>query len=134
MTVIFSPYDYYTYVLESSIPTELTRFEDRKYGYVFYVGKGVGIRMHWHEEEARLGHACRKCDFIRSIWDRGGHIKKKIVFATLVEREAYAHERALIQKIGLSNLLNVHAGNTQYMTEAEKMAAHYQRQIEKNKG
>lgn len=110
MTVIINPYGYYVYLLASSIPTEYTRFDDRKYGYVFYVGKGIGIRMHWHEEEARVGHECKKCNLIRTIWSRGGTVKKRIVFTTLDESEAYRHEYDLIRKIGRENLVNVYGG------------------------
>lgn len=130
MAIIMSPYDYYVYVLESPRPTEYTRFEDRKYGYVFYVGKGVGIRIHWHEEEARLGHDCAKCRLIRSLWDQGLKVKKRIVFATPDEGEAFRYEGQLIRKIGKHNLTNVHPGAPNYMSPAEKMAAHHQRMAE----
>lgn len=131
MTIAMSPYDYYVYVLESSVPTELTRFNDRKYGYVFYVGKGVGIRIHVHEEEARLGHDCRKCNFIRALWDRGARVKKKIVFATPDQEVAYLTEHDLINKIGRENLVNVQVGQKSWKSQEQKLIEHHQRMVDK---
>lgn len=131
MSINAPPYAYYVYTLSTSIPTELTRFSG-KHGYVFYVGKGVGIRIHWHEEEARIGHGCRKCQFIRNLWACGGKVKKQVVYIARNEADAYRYEAMLIQKIGLSNLVNSHRGTSSYMTEAQKMAELYQKYAEED--
>lgn len=84
---------------------------------MFYVGKGVGIRIYVHEEDARRGCKCKKCDYIRSLWRRQYTVVKKLIFTTPDEDAAYRRERELIDKIGIHNLLNVHRtpGEARYL-------------------
>lgn len=67
-------------------------------GTVFYVGKGKNGRLFHHESEARSGCSCGKCVIIRRIWMDGGTVQKHIVFETLFESEALAHEKQLINE------------------------------------
>jgi|SRR5215469_7383645 len=77
-------------------------------GTVFYVGKGCHNRINEHEREAQGGCACKKCCTIRSIWESGKPVQKRIVYETLVEREAFAYENKLINEVyGLENLTNL---------------------------
>lgn len=94
------------YVYTLSYPPELARPD----GSVFYVGKGTGRRIHRHEEEARRGHDCHKCNVIRKIWRVGGQVVKAIVLETLDEQAALDHERALIAAYGRDNLCNLTDG------------------------
>ena len=75
-------------------------------GLVFYVGKGVGKRIHNHESEARSGVQSKKCDIIRSIWANGEQIIKNIVFETYNESEAYEEERRQISLFGRDTVAN----------------------------
>lgn len=94
MSSILSPKRFYVYLLCD--PRDAT----------FYVGKGIGGRMHEHEKEAERGCECHKCRKIRKIWRLGGQVHKKIVFRTDDEQEAYDYERHLIDQFGLHNLTN----------------------------
>lgn len=107
MCLIIPPYDFYVYTLAHPFHNDLTR-QGYKHGLVFYVGKGVGVRVHMHEEEARRGCNCAKCCMIREIWRRGSFVKKRVVFTTSDEDEACRRERELIDAIGIHNLTNVH--------------------------
>lgn len=104
MCLIVPPYDYYVYTL--SYPKYSGRMGP--YARIFYVGKGVGIRIYVHEEDARRGCKCHKCCVIRSIWEHGCSVDKKIVFVSSDENEACRCERELIDKIGIKNLVNKH--------------------------
>lgn len=73
---------------------------------VFYVGKGKGCRLFQHEYEAASGCGCRKCTTIREIWASGSPVKKRIVFETFVETEAFAEEARLIQEYSGKHLTN----------------------------
>jgi hypothetical protein len=46
---------------------------------VFYVGKGTKRRVFHHENEARAGHNCHKCNVIRKVWKEGGEIQRYIL-------------------------------------------------------
>lgn len=74
---------------------------------VFYVGKGTGNRINNHEDEAVRGCDCRKCITIREIWASGMPIKKRIVFETLIEKDALVREEELIQEYSSEHLTNV---------------------------
>lgn len=74
-------------------------------GAVFYIGKGVGKRIHEHEGEARRGVKSHKCNLIRKIWTNGEQVvKTKLAFFETHE-EACLYEIALIFFMdGLVNL------------------------------
>jgi len=78
----------------------------RPNGKAFYVGKGKGRRTFKHEEEARQGCPCHKCNIIRKVWRGGGQVLRYIVFTTDNEIEAYAYEVETIALYGLANLSN----------------------------
>lgn len=82
----------------------------RPNGSVFYVGKGAGKRSSAHEIEARKGCDCHKCRIIRKIWRNGGEVQKQIIYTTNDELDALRYERALVERIGLTNLANVNPG------------------------
>jgi hypothetical protein len=79
---------------------------DPRCGAVFYVGKGVGRRSASHDKEARKGVASPKCDRIRSIWQDGLSVSRRVVERFQCEKSAYDAERNLIEKIGLERLTN----------------------------
>jgi hypothetical protein len=69
-------------------------------GRAFYVGKGYGLRVFQHENEARhpnnrLSNAY-KLNVIRSIWEAGLKLTYEIDLVTTSAEEAYAREAALI--------------------------------------
>lgn len=67
---------------------------------VFYVGKGSGVRVYQHDQEAQRGCACPKCERIRAIWAAGRDIERRIVHTTNDEQEAYRVESERIALYG----------------------------------
>jgi hypothetical protein len=60
-------------------------------GTVFYVGKGKGNRIHFHEEAALGEHFDvnqRKCALIREIQAQGKQVVKRKVYETDREQDA----------------------------------------------
>jgi hypothetical protein len=82
----------------------------RPNGKPFYVGKGTNDRILAHEQEAKRGHKCHKCNVIRKIWKMGGVVQRYTVFTTPDEAEAYAYEIELIALYGLDTLANATHG------------------------
>ena len=81
------------YVYEVSYPEGMPNLA----GIVFYVGKGSNLsRMDNHFQEARSGCDCSKCQSIRSVWDAGLAVVRRIVFESPLEREAFNEERRRI--------------------------------------
>lgn len=73
-------------------------------GVVFYVGKGTPYpvwrcieRIDIHEQEARRGCDCGKCQTIRSVWAKGQQIIKEKVFKSSHEHEVLAKEQTDIK-------------------------------------
>lgn len=94
---------------------------------VFYVGKGskrstfYGVidRIDEHEKEAKKSietikkerYNLEKCLAIQSIWRDGGQVRKKKVYETDVEQDAYLYEWVLIYMVyGIDNLTNSQSG------------------------
>lgn len=63
---------------------------------VFYVGKGVGVRIDAHERETRRGAKSHKCSVIRKIWASGGEVVKTKLAYFETHKEACMYEIALI--------------------------------------
>src|SRR5690349_16029648 len=97
---------HYTIVTPSSDRPYYVYLLLRPDGRPFYVGKGCGERIRNHEQDAKRGHQCHKCNVIRKIWRNGGKIRPVIIFATANEQEAFDYEARLIENIGLGNLTN----------------------------
>jgi hypothetical protein len=80
-------------------------------GTVFYVGKGKGNRIDFHEEAAIGKHYDinqRKCAIIREIQAQGKQVVKRKVYETDIEQNAYLYEWILIHLIyGVENLTNI---------------------------
>jgi hypothetical protein len=83
---------------------------DPRFGEVFYVGKGTRDRLSGHKREARGGGRSLKCERFREIWSDGQEVECRIIERFEREADAYLAEKALIEKIGLSNLTNMIAG------------------------
>lgn len=78
-------------------------------GTVFYVGKGTSLfRMDNHFTEAASGCDCDKCGAIRSVWNAGLVVVRRIVFETTDEQEAMREEKARIAQHRSPYLTNVH--------------------------
>ncbi len=75
-------------------------------GAVFYVGKGSGNRINFHEQEARRGRGDAKGEVIRRIWDAGEQVIRRKVKENITEDEAFAIEKQLIKQYGPENLAN----------------------------
>jgi len=78
----------------------------RPNGKPFYVGNFQRARVYHHEDEARSGHKCHKCNIIRKIWRSGGEVQRYTVLTTDDEQEAFAYEMELILLYGRSTLAN----------------------------
>lgn len=91
-------------------------------GKVFYVGKGQGDRMNYHEQQARKGIKSYKCDAIRNTWDEGKQIIKRKVFETDHEQDACLYEWILINLIyGKEQLTNFWDGGKDEKTLYKKI-------------
>lgn len=77
---------------------------------VFYVGKGKGNRIAYHEREARKGACSEKCLKINEIWASGFEVVRRFVAFFREESHAYDFEEARIASYGLPNLTNVMPG------------------------
>jgi DNA-binding XRE family transcriptional regulator len=76
-------------------------------GAVFYVGKGTSLhRMDHHFKEAVGGCQCQKCQAIRSVWDTGLPVERRIIFDTVDEQGALQHEQESIARYQSEHLTN----------------------------
>src|SRR5882762_2402141 len=84
-------------------------YPDSMGGRIFYIGKGSGRRIKWHEVEARSGKDENpyKCNVIRKILSEGKEVVKTILAYFASEKDAFEYEIALIFFMdGLTNLNN----------------------------
>jgi len=77
---------------------------------VFYVGKGKGSRINYHEREAAKGIFSDKCNTIRKIIGDSLKVRKVFVMEFVGEEDAYNFEMLEIKRIGLHNLTNCKQG------------------------
>jgi hypothetical protein len=95
------------YVYEFSYPEGMPALAD----IIFYVGKGTSLfRMDAHFTEAAGGCDCDKCKAIRSVWDAGLVVVRRIVFETTDEQEAKLEESSRIALHRSPYLTNVQGG------------------------
>ena len=81
------------YVYEFSYPEGMPELA----GIVFYVGKGTSLRrMDNHLKEAANGCDCAKCEAIRSVWDAGLVVVRRIVFESQSESKTLNEEKRRI--------------------------------------
>ena len=81
------------YVYEQAYPDDF--LDQELAGTVFYVGKGTGNRIDFHEEAASGKHYDanqQKCAIIREIQAQGKQVVKRKVYETDVEQDAYLYE------------------------------------------
>lgn len=106
------------YIYEFSYPQHMPDFPG---GTVFYVGKGTSLsRMDSHFTEATGGCDCDKCRAIRSVWNTGLAVARRIVFETTDEREAIREEKVRIARHLSPYLTNVQGGcGTRRVTKVE---------------
>jgi hypothetical protein len=107
------------YIYEFSYPEQMPGFPG---GTVFYVGKGTSLsRMDSHFTEAAGGCDCDKCKAIRSIWNAGLVVVRRIVFETTSEREAVEEEKVRIARHRSPYFTNVQGGcGTRRAAKVEK--------------
>lgn len=83
----------------------------------FYVGKGSGNRMFYHEGAAAAGQDGPKYEAIRRAWRADNHIIKSIIHQTDDEQEAYAVELEAIKHYSRHKSLTNRAGFHQKPTK-----------------
>ena len=99
-------------------------------GSIFYIGKGRGQRIHAHENEARKGCTCPKCQAIQTLWKNGDTVIKSIVFVTTDESSALHHERQLIASTGRVDLHNrTNGGEGRSHASFDAMYQHYCKEL-----
>lgn len=92
-------------------------------GKFFYIGKGKGRRIYYHEIEARNAqNLSYKCSTIRKIWALGYRIGKVILASFDTEQEAFQYEIALI--FLMDGLTNVHLGGRSVGTGTKRSVEH----------
>lgn len=76
----------------------------------FYIGKGKGARISYHETEALGKNNSAKLHRIREIWAAEQQVTRRVLAHFCDEAEAYKFEAQVIAKIGLQNLTNIMPG------------------------
>lgn len=98
---------------------------DPEDGSIFYVGKGSGERMHWHERNSCRDRNTVKAERINRILERGGRVLCRVVESFSAEDDAFALECSLILSLrhtGLTNIAGgVVTGKERIMAEARRM-------------
>lgn len=99
------PPRFYVYALAR--PVKIKRHIEWR---IFYIGKGMRNRVFDHDNEARRGCGCHKCNVIRKVWREGGEIQRYILLTTDNEQEAFTYEKEMIAMHGRENLTNLTDG------------------------
>lgn len=76
----------------------------------FYIGKGKGNRIDYHEREASKGVCSKKCKLINELTKENLIVIKEKIALFWDESAAYQCEKEVINFIGLRNLTNVMPG------------------------
>ena len=76
----------------------------------FYIGKGKGNRINYHEREATKGVCSNKCKIINELRQNNLTLIKEKIALFWDEAAAYDCEKEVIDSIGLKNLTNVIPG------------------------
>jgi len=112
---------------------------DPRNNEVFYIGKGTGNRMYYHENQILKGkkikHSFAKFDRIREILEEGYEVIKTKVFETDDESLAYAKEAEHIKSFGIENLTNLridwnHKSISQLVSDGLKKSKKFKKAIE----
>lgn len=104
---------------------------DPRNGAVFYIGKGVGGRVHAHVREALGTGETSKLERIRDIQASGAAVEHFIVRSALAsEGEAFTVEQALIDALNLAgapltNLVKGHGASRHGLSTVGDMVARY---------
>ncbi len=104
---------------------------DPRTGEVFYIGKGVGDRVHAHVHEALGTGEAEKLVRIRAIHGAGLQVEHYIVRSGLTsEDEAFTVEQALIDGLSLAgaplaNLVKGHGSSRHGLSSVDDMIARY---------
>lgn len=87
--------------------------EDPRDGKVFYIGKGTGNRILHHERDAAklAGDNIQKELTIRSIWDDGLQVVRRIRSWHKTSAQAITAERVRINELGLDSITNISRGS-----------------------
>ena len=105
--------------------------QDPRDGAVFYVGKGVGDRVHAHVREALGSGDAAKLERIRAIQASGAEVRHLIIRSALRdEAEALTVEQALIDALALAgapltNLVKGHGHSAHGLSTVGDMIARY---------
>jgi excisionase family DNA binding protein len=114
---------YYVYAL--AYPPNYHDSINNLSGVVFYVGKGTGDRIDFHELEAGNRSSvcrCRKCNVIRKIWADGKQVQKCKLLEGVKESEAFAFEQKCILDLYASPYLINKRDNPLYSKQGCKIA------------
>lgn len=76
----------------------------------FYIGKGTGDRVSFHEKEAASRCETPKQKAINAIWEAGFSVERRILKKFKNEDAAYEYEKRLIGRIGIERLTNQSPG------------------------
>ena len=100
--------------------------KDPRDGAVFYIGKGIGDRVHAHVREALGTGAVAKLERIRQIQASGADVRHVIIRSGLAsEAEALAVEQAVIDALTLAgapltNLVKGHGHSAHGLAAVER--------------
>lgn len=100
---------------------------DPRTGAVFYIGKGIGNRIHQHEKDAKRGALLNveKENLILDIINSGYSVSKKKIKTFDKEQAAYHFEKCEIDRIGIENLTNMSSGRGGDLAKSKEIAERF---------